>query len=683
METNTFSNEADWYIDAVASVHWNSVHFAIYTIDGVAGFTNSHNDLAVSIKIDGNSLSILIPDNFRIESFHQCTDRNHRSPSAVNVWSSIAFDYIVVHNVFGGIDGHNDSAVSEWIFGTKGVFEGTIVSFVTSFDNNSDVSSGFLIRVNSQAALAVLYVMRALVVYVYRNLSIFVALISNPSIEGTFYLLNLTVFVNNRYGDLVVFIGWALYRIEIKALIGVGWNQSQSLGDELMLSGVVSNDFDFGAKERLVGCSVSRGAEETILWHWVNNSEAAVEAIGYIVSFNLDTIGINILSNYANSLAESDLIVNGHNLFIRVAPGPVVVSSVNIENSILSLAEFFSSEGYGSIVAIYTWKCNANFILTCSEVSLRSIANIFQGIRAITSWNKTQFICSQVRASCFTTNSDEVIFISFQRRGNNIFFAIKDFELNSIGEESVIVRPVAIGTSEDVATSLSSVDISWNSLISDYTDAVFYASLFVSDRNHDILLALHGKCSFEFTFNASINSVFSKFYNTRGGNTKFDILELSNGIIVLISNTAQSYSILTCITEFSSRSQIKSSHVVFVEFEIIIGVGCAISNVFGNSIYSEMIYCIFNVNIDGGSTFQRSLLGFFYSVANTSIERVRTFDIKAYLNFSVIANRGKCITILRTWFNFSGCAISIYQRNCTNISSLISFIINDPNFYII
>ena len=211
----------------------------------------------------------------------QCTDRNHGSPVAVDVWSSIASEDLVVYNIIGGVDGHNYSAVCDSIFRTEGVFEGAIVCFSTSLDNDYDVSGGFLIRVNGQSALAVLNSMTA-ILSVYRDLRIFVALVSDPSIDGTFYLLNLTVSVNNGNGNFVVLADSAAVGAEFKGLIGVGISNSQGLFNELFLVSVECNNLNGGTDERFVCRDILLGSETIVPALPVRNS-LTIKVEAYII----------------------------------------------------------------------------------------------------------------------------------------------------------------------------------------------------------------------------------------------------------------------------------------------------------------------------------------------------------------------------------------------------------------
>ena len=418
VETNAFSNEADWYIDAIASIHWNSVHFAIYAVDGVTGFTNSHNDLGVTVEVNGYSAIILIPDNFGVKSFHQCTNRNHSSPSIVDVWSSIASKYVVVHNIFGGVDGHNNSAVSEWIFSAKGVVQSCWIYFGASLNNNYDISSSFFIRVNSDGA----FTARDATNF-YRNLSIFVALVSDPSFDGTLHLLNFTVFVNDRYRNFVVLSDRALFGTEFEGLIGVGLHNSQCLGYELLVSSVVSNNFDFSTDQRIVYWGIYRSYESTIFNVDVTSC-FTIETIVYRWSVNLDAVFVNINCINSYELTKGNLIINSYTGFIRVARIFAIVMSVDVENSILNLAELSNIEGYSCIVTAR--KSNTNFVLTRNEIFCIGVTTyISEGVNAIVCIpNKVEVARFELRVIIALSSQFELVTLDSIVTSYRIFFLI-------------------------------------------------------------------------------------------------------------------------------------------------------------------------------------------------------------------------------------------------------------------
>ena len=391
----------------------------------------------------------------------------------------------------------------------------------------------------------------AAILSIYRDLRIFIALVSNPSIKATLYLLNLTIFVNNRYGDLIVFVGWALYRIKFEGLIAVSINDSQSLGYELVLSSVECNDFYFSTEQRFVSWNIGRSAESTILWHWINDS-FAIEAIAYILSSNLNAIFINIFSNYANILAKSNLIVNGHDFFVRVAPGPVMVCSIYIKNSVLSFTKFSSSESYSSV--IFASDSNTDFILTRNEFSL--IAFVPQGVNAVSGINETEVItikCIALTSVWLNANVDSSIY----RTSYSIALVIQNFELNSIGKHSVEIGPViGIGTSEDIAAGQGSVDILSSSLSSDHANIAFETSFFVGQGDDRIFLILHGKYSVELTVVFGLSRILCEFYNVSTSGGEIDGLIFSRGAIAFFEKTSQGDFIDTIVLE-SLVSQIQ------------------------------------------------------------------------------------------------------------------------------
>ena len=675
METNAFSNEADWYIDATVIVDRYGIHVAFNAIDGVAGFTNIHDDLSVAIKVDGNNRRIVfIPNNFSVESFHQSADRNHGSPVAVDVWSSITFDDVVVHNIFGGVDGHNYGVVREWIFSTEGVFEGAIVGFITSLNNNINVGGGFFIRIEAQSAFTIAY---SSVCNINRNLGIFVALVCNECANFTIYLLNLTVFINNRYSNLVVFVGWALYRVEFKALIGIRRYHGQSLSDKLLVSSVKCNNFNFGTKERLVGRDISWSTEGAILWLRINNSEATVETIVYVLSNYFDTICINIFCSNSDKLAESDLIVNGHNVFVRVTGSPVMVRCVYIKNCILSFAELSCVKSYSSFVAINARKSNAYSVLTRNQISL--ITFVEQGVNAIARINKAEIITVEFSTCWLTINIDDH---TVNVTSYFLFFIVQYFELNCISEPSIEVSPVcSVSTSENIAASQGSVDINSRSFYSHDTNDVFETSSCISDGDDAILIILHGESGFKLTIIFSvvriivcIRSRIYKFDDVFSGSSKVNGLLFSDIAIFILSNTSQIDFIYTIKAEAIHIGQFQNSSVAVIECQVF-----GVQKISGAISILGVDFCLnivdrFNSGVVGNiysdRTSNRILLSVFQCSAITCINGVIANYAKLNLQFVSIAN---CTNFV---------AISIYHAgrfvNFCNLSQFLGRIIFNP-----
>ena len=73
LEAKSFTNETYWYISTIARDFWSNFHGLFYTVNGVGGRIDGHNDFGFTQSI-GNSTSIVIPFYFSAKSFTKSTE---------------------------------------------------------------------------------------------------------------------------------------------------------------------------------------------------------------------------------------------------------------------------------------------------------------------------------------------------------------------------------------------------------------------------------------------------------------------------------------------------------------------------------------------------------------------------------------------------------------------------------
>ncbi len=670
VEAEAFGCETYWYIDAIASIHWFSVHGSFCTVNSVGGFTNSHNDLGVAVEVDGYSAVILVPDNFSVKGFSQCADRNHGSPVAVDVWSSIASDDLVVDNVFGRIDGHNNSAVSECIFSTEGVFEGAIVCFSTSLNNDNDVSGGFLISINSQAAFASVN----LVVHFNRNLSIFIALVSNPSGHVTFYLLSLAVSVNNSDVDFVVLADSAVVGAEFKRLVGVRISNSQGLFNELLVGSVERNNLNGGADQGFICWNVNSSTESIVPVSYIDN-RLTDEVVAYASSRNLDAIAINILSIYNYSLAKSDGVINIHPTFVRVSWRLIIIGSLDIKNGILNLTKLHSIEGNGSVVFAVS-QGNAYFVLTFGEIFIITISS-------------ARFISKGVSASSAIPYECEVAFIEMRvfwffsdfkliarnNAAHSFSFGVSDFKLNRIREVYSLTlinssAILAISTGEDVAASQGSIDTFSSSLSSSDLNGVGDVVIFINQGHSSIALALHHESDVEVAILIGYisSSIVFQFNNRIFVGGSGDLLTDDSIAIFINEFTGNGDRVDTIICKIGIGQ---------IEFANIAGIE---SNIFGATIVDSSFYifkfsscCNFVTYSDSRSTLKLIIHSLCKVFPNACMQGVCTSLSKSYDRLSIFAGICNRISII---VNIFSAAITKNKE----VTQFITFCSPDPYF---
>ena len=366
-ETETFSYETNWYIGTIARENWSSIHVEFFTVDGVSFFADGHHEFSVANNV-GDRLSILIPIYSCAKCFTEYAEWNHGSPSAVNVRSSITFDNVVVYNIVGGTNSHNNTAVSIEIFSTNSVFQSTSIDrTVYSINCNNDIYSSFFISIDVQGTFTVLHSIFCSA-GIERYLCILVALICNKCIQRASNASNIAIFVNDRYSYFVISIYFTFSWIESEAVFTVRINKSQIFFDKSLLASVKYLDSDDRTKQCLIGEIIYCGIEIAV--SSVDSVEyfvIALEANLNIGCRDLQTIFINIYSSSLNLLAKSYLIGNS----ICITDWIIVLIYVNcckIKIYFLSLAIFSCSKGRSCIFP--TFKCNTNNIFTWNKIFL-------------------------------------------------------------------------------------------------------------------------------------------------------------------------------------------------------------------------------------------------------------------------------------------------------------------------
>ena len=515
-EAHSFSSETNWYIGTIVSAVDNgfSIHFSFYTVYAVSSIVDGHND-GLFVVLDGNGASIVVIGNSSVERFSECADRNHGSPVAVYIWGSVHFEELLVNHILAGTDSHNYFMMSINAAITSGVRKGTSIEpFVGSIVNNdNNVYFSWLRSINSQSTFA------------FRNIRsfnsnncIFIALVCYISFHSATYLSNVTVFINNRYSYLVVFVDRTFYRIELEAIAIVRINNSQSFLNELMIGLGESGDSDGGTEQRFICCDIIF-CHKHITWCNISIYDSlTIKTKVYISSIDLQTVFINIFSANINILAKRYFVSNVNSSVLSTS-----IYCPHIKNSILNFPKFRYIKGGFCIV---TAKQGYGYsVLTRDEVFLFIVANVFQGVVIpISNENeipfielRTSWLCRYIKISCmFITHSIIRYFACwFICNSINTSYRITSFisdgKLYSVGESvstifiDYIVPIILIGTSEYISIIKNGIDVICLTLFFDDTKRISYIVARNSDR--DISVVIHFELEFKITFVVS-------FYNT-------------------------------------------------------------------------------------------------------------------------------------------------------------------------
>ena len=211
----SFSYETNWYEGTIAFTDDRSrVHVSFFIVYSVSSFTNGHYDSGVAIN-DGDH--VVFEVNSSTEGFSESTDRNHGSPSTVDVWSSVATNDCVVNDHIGRTDGHSNDLISVDICCTNGISEGICIDCIAIviFNCNNNIYCSFFVRIDSDCTILTI---NNIFCSFYFNICILVALISNIDISviGSDISYSIAFFINNAISDSIYFISNTIFAIERK-----------------------------------------------------------------------------------------------------------------------------------------------------------------------------------------------------------------------------------------------------------------------------------------------------------------------------------------------------------------------------------------------------------------------------------------------------------------------------------
>ena len=630
----TFCYKTYWYIGAVVRTdHRSGIHsFSGFAIDGVFGRTYGHHDGGVAIY-DGYSLCFFIEGHFCTEGFSQHANRNHSSPSAVYVWSAEvvnrAIKHFVVDQVLIGTDGHDNIAACVWIFVTEGVGEGICIQFaIVSGYNNANINSTSLVTFEVHGSLTIANVWVNLQI----NIGFFVTLANDGSGELT---INLGDFLTSYNSDIdgIRFTNNALGRVDGNGFSLIVLNNSQFFFYILVGSGVVYFDSNDGTNIVVVCSSVVSYSESNSIFGDVSvDNSVAIDTNLKIadVSFNLQTICIDIFRNNIDPLAKGNLIVDSSDGIVVSFPALTSMSG-GVKNEFLNFAEFSNSEvhGYSLLAAIV--QSNTYGIFTRNEVLSSAVSvNIYisEGVNAsglvpsefkvirvhslfwlslnfervcmvLSSSICCSFISEWARTHCFTT------------------ICIGDCELNSIAQINIamsinLTSIVNVCASEDIA-------------------AIFY--LFNIDSIYIILNDGQNRCSFTIDFtNGDI--IRSSIFQSKG-KFKFTICFSSNGTFI---QTAKIQTLICRNSQFFTASRNGLINVLpsFTSYSIDFGI--AWSNIIFDFIFNlDGIVCVSRAGNRRSTRyiFNSDCRSFNFSRCNVNSDRVNFSDtLQAGLSIS-------------------------------------------------
>lgn len=450
--TKSFSSETNWYISTITFAnYWSGVHGLFYIVQSVGFFTNVHYDFSIAIN-DGNNIVFVI--NSCAERFSQCTDRNHGSPSAVYIRSSIAGNDVVIHNILSGTNGHNNTAICEQIFSTECIFESTSVDFFILGNNyNKDICGSFLISIQIQFCFTMFNSLNDFC----SNFCVGIALIFYSSIYlvSIESLRNITIFINDRNDYRIVVVDFTIVFIESKAISIVGINDRQLSFNKLHPRNE-SFYVNGSTEKRFIGNGITFGPELTVIFRFIVDG-FTIETILYDTGWSIDfqAFFVNILHSSLNKLAKRYFI--RYSYFIAT----IVIAGNHRKCKIFYSAKFINLEScICTAVAVQSY---SYFIFPWNQIFclIARCWTIEQGIYAFIPY-KLQIGRRQSRLTWFGSDVDNSIFYcrtifagcKFITKdviaSQNIALSILQFKLNSIVEISsiwLIAEPFAIGTS--------------------------------------------------------------------------------------------------------------------------------------------------------------------------------------------------------------------------------------------
>ena len=394
----SFSNETNWYISTIVIAdHCSSIHSLFFAIYSVGLFANVHDNSGVTINDGYNIVSIFY---ICAEGFSQYADRNHRSPSTVDVWSaevvSGTVEHFAIDQVLIAADRHNDVAASVWVFIAEGVGQGVGIDFaIVSLYSHNNIYSASLVTFEIKLASAILHSF----VCTKGDLGIGIALICDVGSHGAIYFGEFVISVNNRYINTVVFANRALSWVETEGFVAIVGNNIQCFFYIHSVDFIIGLNGDDAANYRLVSRNVlySIEAEWIVLSNRVGSNSCAIDTNTEIGSRskNLQTLSVNEINFTGYLLTKGNLIIySSDSIIISIAASTLINSShANVEA--FSFAKFSEGEGSSSVLTIV--QRYGYSVFTSNEILNRAVANIFDGVnRTIPS--KLDIIFGQIRA---------------------------------------------------------------------------------------------------------------------------------------------------------------------------------------------------------------------------------------------------------------------------------------------
>ena len=528
----SFSEETNWYKGTITFAnHRSSIHGLFFVINGVGVFANSHNNSGIAINNGDHVVSIV---NSPTEGFSEYTDRNHGSPSAVYIRSSITSNDIVIYNVIGRTNGHSNKLVSVNVFRTDCVGESTCIEgIVCRLYSNNNVNSGFLVGVDGDFAIFTCFYVLGCINF---NVSVCIALACNidVGILCIYSFYNIAIGINNRYANLVGSFCFTRFTTECKAFNNAFIYNSYFSGLNVGIhftnngqSDVVTNIFFFFVrgntwfKDYFIASNLSIQQINCI------DADAVISGIGDVF-FN--TIFVNSLYGIGETIATlviSDGIDGRNNLD---AFNIVFIKFTNSEGSIYIFTSFFQSHTYG--------------VFTSYE---RSSTSVLQGIN-IRSYVSTY---CQFKICCFTLelircSETYIVFIrccSWFSQNNSLICSISgqfnaivigDNETNSVGQIAVLLQFIFV---ENACIKISQSDVCCivvnicTCYIEGYFVAIFRSEIdFVRTSfcnlvgNLELTVAISGSSA---RFKSSIVHILCSNSNVAAGSRNFEGFVLS------------------------------------------------------------------------------------------------------------------------------------------------------------
>ena len=356
----SFSYETNWYEGTIAFTDdRSSVHVSFFIVYSVSGFTNSHYDSGVAIN-DGDH--VVFEVNGSTEGFSESTDRNHGSPSTVDVWSSVASNNVIVYNIIGGTDGHNNTGISINIFWAKSIVQSCTIKFAVVVYYNNDFSCSFFIREEGQSAFTTGYI---IVIVDDFNPSIFITLVCNITRYSTTNTLNnIAILIYNAYANFIIGISIARFTIECERVSAKFFNDGYFGFYKLRNTGIICFDSDSLPNEFfiVVNCKLPSFICFVNLFGSIGNIHYNVIEVG---SGNLlfNALFINMVRNNSKIVTDSYFIIR----FYIIGSSRTIFFGFNFENQILSFTEIIQSErSFCSFTAIET---NLYSVLPSDKIS--------------------------------------------------------------------------------------------------------------------------------------------------------------------------------------------------------------------------------------------------------------------------------------------------------------------------